>query len=169
MGTIGVGNRGLSVMNTFLKTGQAEMAAVCEVYGVRMDRALQAAPNAKGYADHRKLLEDQTLDAVLIATPDHWHAQMVTDAAAAGKDIYVEKPLCRTREEGPRMVRAVRVANRICQVGMQQRSGSLWLEAKRKFFDTGRIGKILKADTIWHASGAAVVRPVVHEMPSNLD
>ncbi len=169
MGTIGVGNRGYGVMNTFLKVGGVEMAAVCDVYGVRLDRARQAAPEAKSYTEHRKLLEDTSLDAVLIATPDHWHEQMVLDAAAAGKDIYVEKPLCRRREEGPRMVRAVRLANRICQVGMQQRSGSLWREAKQKYFDSGRLGRLLKVDSIWHAGSATASRPMVTEKPSNLD
>jgi predicted dehydrogenase len=136
-----------------------EAAAVCDVYGVRLDRAQQAAPGAKEYTEYRKLLEDQTLDAVLIASPDHWHHRMAIDAFAAGQDVYLEKPLCLKREEAPQMVRAARVANRVCQVGMQQRRGSLWLEAKQKFFDSGKIGKLLKVDAVWHAGSGGGKRP----------
>jgi predicted dehydrogenase len=170
LGAIGLGNRGMGVMGIFQRSGQVDVRAVCEVYGVRLDRAQQAAGGAKGFTDHRKLLDDKTLDAVLIATPDHWHAPMAIDAFGAGKDVYIEKPLCRTREEGPAMIRACRVADRICQVGMQQRSGSLWLQAKREIFDTGRMGKLLKVDTIWHSGpGGGTPRDYVAQKPDNLD
>ncbi|MFK5151159.1 Gfo/Idh/MocA family protein, partial [Klebsiella pneumoniae] len=88
------------------------------------------------------LLEVKELDAVLIATPDHWHAQTAIDAMNAGKDVYVEKPLTRTIEEGPLIVKAARINNRVCQVGMQQRSGKDYLEAKEKYVKSGRLGKV---------------------------
>ncbi|MDX2269092.1 MAG: Gfo/Idh/MocA family oxidoreductase [Bryobacter sp.] len=174
LGAIGLGNRGKNVMGIFQRTGQVEVGAVCEVYGVRLDEAQQLARGAKPFRDHRALLEEQSLDAVLIATPDHWHAEMAMDAFAAGKDVYIEKPLCRTRAEGPKMIRACRVADRICQVGMQQRSGGLWLCAKREVFDRGRLGKVLKVDTIWHSGpgglqSGGLPRGYVAERPSNLD
>ena len=100
------------------------------------------APGAKGFNEHRRLLESKDVDAVLIATPDHWHAGCAIDALNAGKDVYVEKPLTLKIEEGPAIVKAARVNNRICQVGMQQRSGSHYLEAKEKFFKSGKLGKI---------------------------
>ncbi|HBY58291.1 MAG TPA: gfo/Idh/MocA family oxidoreductase, partial [Solibacterales bacterium] len=80
------------VMGTFIRTTQVNVTAVCDVYAERVDRALQNAPGAKGFGDHRKLLELKELDAVLIATPDHWHALTAIDALNAGKDVYVEKP-----------------------------------------------------------------------------
>jgi predicted dehydrogenase len=89
----------------------------------------------------------------LIGTPDHWHAPIAIDALNAGKDVYVEKPLTRTIEEGPRMVKAARVNDRICQVGMQQRSGKHYLQAKREYFDSGKLGKITLARTWWHGNG----------------
>ena len=81
------------------------------------------------------------VDAVLIGVPDHWHAAVAIDALNAGKDVYVEKPLTLKIEEGPPIVKAARVNNRICQVGMQQRSGKHYLEAKREYMDTGQAGQ----------------------------
>ena len=82
---------------------------------------MQANPKAVGFTDHRKLLESKEINAVLIATPDHWHAQCAMDALNAGKDVYCEKPLTLKIEEGPAIVKAARVNDRVCQVGMQQR------------------------------------------------
>jgi predicted dithiol-disulfide oxidoreductase (DUF899 family) len=98
----------------------------------------------------RKLLALSGLDAVLIATPDHWQKDFVIDALNAGKDVYVEKPLTRRGEEGPEIVRAARVNNRVCQVGMQQRSGEIYLEARERFVQSGKIGKISHVECVWH-------------------
>nr|MCU0245191.1 Gfo/Idh/MocA family oxidoreductase [Bryobacter sp.] len=73
LGLIGAGGRGYYVMTAFQKNKEVDVKAVCDVYMTRTDKALSVAPNAKGYQDHRKLLEQKDLDAVLIATPDHWH------------------------------------------------------------------------------------------------
>ena len=132
LGLIGAGGRGRGVMGTFIKTSQVNVTAVCDVFSERIDQAQTAAPGAKGFADHRNLLEGKTADAVLIATPDHWHTEIAIDALNAGKDVYVEKPLTLTIEEGPRIVRAARVNNRICQVGMQQRSGQHYIQAREE-------------------------------------
>jgi predicted dehydrogenase len=171
LGVIGCGGRGLSDMRDFQKNPAVEVTAVCDVYGVQIDQALSNAPRAKSYADHRKLLEQKELNAVLIATPDHWHAACTIDALNAGKDVYVEKPLTLTIEEGPRIVKAARVNDRICQVGMQQRSGRHYLKAKQEYFDTGRLGKITLARTWWHGNGAHLRRAPVSlsQKPSNLD
>ena len=75
------------------------------------------------------------------------------DALNAGKDVYVEKPLTLKIEEGPQIVKAARVNNRICQVGMQQRSGKHYLEAKHEYLDTGKLGKVTLARTWWHGNG----------------
>ena len=171
LGLIGCGGRGVGVMGTFQKSERVNVTAVCDVYAERIDRAIQRAACAKGYGDHRKLLESKDVDAVLIATPDHWHAGTAIDALNSGKDVYVEKPLTLTIEEGPRIVKAARVNNRICQVGMQQRSGSHYLQAKEEYIKSGKLGKITLARTWWHGNGAHLQKAPASlaQKPSNLD
>ena len=153
LGLIGCGERGRGDMGKFRQIRQRGCGG-----GLRhlrrpdRHRRKQVAPNAKSFTDHRKLLEMKEVDAVLIGVPDHWHAAIAIDALNAGKDVYVEKPLTLKIEEGPPIVKAARVNNRICQVGMQQRSGKHYLEAKREYFDTGKLGKITLARTWWHGN-----------------
>ncbi|MCL5742836.1 MAG: Gfo/Idh/MocA family oxidoreductase, partial [Acidobacteria bacterium] len=80
LGVIGVGNRGTHVMGLFQKNPEVEVRAICDVYGVRIDKAQQKAPNAKGIPDHHRLLELKEVDAVLIAAPDHWHHDLASAA-----------------------------------------------------------------------------------------
>jgi predicted dehydrogenase len=171
LGLIGAGGRGSYVMGVFQKTTQVNVTGVTEVWAERRDKALSTAPGAKGFVDHRKMLEMKELDAVLIATPDHWHAGITIDALRAGKDVYVEKPLTLKIEEGPEIVKAARVNNRVCQVGMQQRSGAHYLQAKKEYIDSGKLGKITLARTWWHGNGAHLMKapPVLQSLPSNLD
>ncbi|HSB14158.1 MAG TPA: Gfo/Idh/MocA family oxidoreductase [Bryobacteraceae bacterium] len=169
LGLVGCGGRGRSVMGTFIETGSVQVDAVCDIYGDRIDRALQKAAGATSHRDHRKLLEMKELDAVLIATPDHWHALTAIDALNAGKDVYVEKPLTLKIEEGPEIVKAARVNNRICQVGMQQRSGPHYIQAKEEYIKAGKLGKITLARTWWHGNGAHLMKAPMAEKPSNLD
>lgn len=169
LGVVGTGGRGTYVMTLFQKNSDVEVRALCDVYPVRMDEAQQKAPGAKGFGDHRKLLELKEVDAVLVGSPDHWHKDHAVDAMNAGKDVYVEKPLCRTMDEGPLMVKAARVNERVCQVGIQQRSGLVYQEAKQRFIDSGEIGKVAHIDAVW-PSGAPRPLPVKPaEKPSNLD
>ncbi len=171
LGVIGYGNRGANMMSQFQKNSIVNVAAICDVYSQRVDEGLQAAPGARGFTDHRKLLDEAGVDAVLIATPDHWHAGTVIDSANAGKDIYVEKPLTLRIEEGPEIVKAVRVNERVCQVGMQQRSGRHYLRAKQEYFDSGKLGKITMARTWWHGNGFHLRKAPValQTLPSNLN
>lgn len=171
MGLIGAGDRGRHVMGRFLNNSFVQLGAVCDVYSQQIDITKQKSPEAKSFNDHRKLLELREIDAVLIATPDHWHATTAIDALNAGKDVYVEKPLTRTPEEGPPIVKAARVNNRICQVGMQQRSGKHYLQAKAEYFDTKKLGKITLARTWWHGNGYHLRRAPesLQTLPSNLD
>lgn len=152
MGLIGCGSRGVGVMNGFLKVGDVDVTALCDVYGAQFDRARQSAAKAKTFGDHRQLLESKDLDVVLVAVPDHWHLTVAVDALNAGKDVYVEKPLTLKIEEGPAIVKAARLNKRVCQVGMQQRSGQHYLQAKREYFDTRRLGKITLVRTWWHGN-----------------
>lgn len=171
LGVIGCGSRGVSDMDTFLKLGEVDVTALCDVYGTHLDRAKQQASGAKTFADHRRLLEMKDLDAVLIAVPDHWHRAITIDALNAGKDVYVEKPLTLTIDEGPAIVKAARANNRICQVGMQQRSGRHYLQAKQEYFDTRKLGKITLARTWWHGNGFHLRRAPasLQTRPADLD
>ncbi len=171
LGLIGCGGRGMSVTGAFQKNAAIQVSAVCDVYGVHVDRAQQRAPGAAGFTDHRKLLAHQPLDAVLIGTPDHWHAAIAIDALNAGKDVYIEKPLTLKIEEGPEIVKAARVNERICQVGMQQRSGPHYIQARDEIVRAGKLGKITLARTWWHGNGAHLRQapPALQTKPSNLD
>ena len=171
LGMIGCGSRGQHDAGQFLKAGKVEITALCDVYSQQIDKAKSFAPAAKTFKEHRKLLELKEVDAVLIATPDHWHAETTIDALNAGKDVYVEKPLTLTVEEGPKIVKAARINERVCQVGMQQRSGQHYLQAKREYLDTGKLGKITLARTWWHGNSFHLRRAPasLQQKPSNLD
>lgn len=169
LGVIGTGQRGTYVMTVFQKNADVEVRAVCDVYAVRVDMAQQKAPGAKGFADHRQLLELKEVDAVLVGAPDHWHKALAIDAMTAGKDVYCEKPMCRKREEAPEMVKAARVNSRILQIGLQQRSGPIYLEPKEKFVTSGAIGKISHIDAVWHTGIPRPLPTEPAEKPSNLD
>ncbi|MGC8794237.1 MAG: Gfo/Idh/MocA family protein [Bryobacteraceae bacterium] len=171
LGVIGCGERGRGDMRIFLKQPGVQAVAVCDIYGDMVDRAQQMAPGAQAFTDHRKLLEVKEVDIVLIATPDHWHARITIDALNAGKDVYVEKPLTLKIEQGPEIVKAARVNERICQVGMQQRSGPHYVQAKQEYIDTGRLGKITLARTWWHGNQYHLRRAPerLRQKPSNLD
>ena len=171
LGLIGCGDRGTYVMTVFQKNSSVDVKAVCDVYGERIDQARGKAPAATSFNDHRKLLEMKELDAVLIATPDHWHAGTAIDALNAGKDVYVEKPLTLRIEEGPRIVKAARVNDRVVQVGMQQRSGPHYIRARDEYFRTGKLGKITMARTWWHGNGYHLRKAPesLQSQPSNLN
>ena len=169
LGLIGAGDRGQYVLSLFQKTGDVDVRAICDVYSQRIDKTLEQAPGAKTFGDHRKLLDERGLDAVLIATPDHWHKATAIDALNAGKDVYVEKPLTRLREEGPEIVRAARVNQRVCQVGMQQRSGEIYLEARERFVKSGLLGQITHVNCIWHSGPAQALPAEPAQKPANLD
>lgn len=171
LGVIGCGDRGRHDMAMFQKDPAVNVAALCDIYGDQIDRARETAPQAQSFSDHSKLLEMKEIDAVLIATPDHWHTAIAIDALNAGKDVYVEKPLTLTIREGPRIVRAARVRKRICQVGMQQRSGKHYLQAKQEYMDTERLGKITLVRTWWHGNSFHLRRAPasLQTKPPNLD
>ena len=142
MGFIGVGGRGREVMRSFVKRRDIEIRALCDVNRLHLQEAVKiSGREAALYGDHHELLARDDVDAVMVATPDHWHAIITIDACAAGKDVYVEKPLALCIEEGRRMVEAARKHGRIVQMGTQQRSGVHYLQA-RQVVREGRIGKV---------------------------
>ena len=170
LGVIGSGDRAQQVMTHFLKEAEIEIVAICDVYE---KNALQAKEKAGGKAtmmgDHKALLATKDVDAVLIATPDHWHAAIAVDACNAGKDVYVEKPLTWAWQEGRKVVEAVKANKRVLQVGLQQRSGTHYAEAKKEFVDSGKLGKISYVRTYWHGNGYHLRKPNFTEQPAGLD
>ena len=153
LGVIGSGGRGTYVMGAFQKDPAVRVASICDVYEPNLEKALSIAAKAQGSSpkairNYRQILEDKNIRAVLIATPEHWHHRMALDALAAGKDIYVEKPLCQTPEQGVELVRAERMSKSIVQVGMQRRSYDLYLEG-RKIVADGTLGKVRMVRSWW--------------------
>ncbi|MEO7652037.1 MAG: Gfo/Idh/MocA family oxidoreductase, partial [Bryobacteraceae bacterium] len=147
-GIIGAGGRGRYLTGEFKEIG-AEMAAVCDIYEPNLQEGLKtASAGAKSFSDYKKLLEDKTMDAVIVATPDHWHARMVIDAVEAGKDVYVEKPMAHTIPEGFDVINAVRRTKRVVQVGTQRRSAELFQEAK-SIMDSGQVGDVKLVTSHW--------------------
>ena len=153
LGVIGSGSRGTFVMTVFQKDPALRVAAICDVYEVNLENAVSTASKAPGtrpkiYRNYKELLADKDIHAVLIATPEHWHAQMVLDALAAGKDVYVEKPLCHTPEEGAQLVEAEKRTKQIIQVGMQRRSYDLYLDGA-KLVANGTLGNVRMVRSWW--------------------
>jgi predicted dehydrogenase len=173
LGLIGCGSRGRGDLGNFIATDTVNVTALCDVYetNIGLAKAGAKSASAQGFADHRRLLEVKDLDAVLIGVPDHWHSRIAIDALNAKKDVYVEKPLTLKIEEGPDVVKAARVNNRICQVGMQQRSGQHYLQAKAEYMDTNKLGKITLVRTWWHGNTYHLRKapPSLATQPSNLD
>jgi len=148
VGIIGPGGRGKYLMGVFKEFG-ADLGAVCDVYQANLEAGLKlATPGAERYKDYRKLLENKSLDAVIVSTPDHWHAQMAIDAVHAGKDVYVEKPMAHKIEEGFAMIDAVRQTKRVLQVGTQRRSAEMFLEGKR-IMESGQLGEVHLVTSDW--------------------
>ena len=146
---IGSGGRGRFLTAEFKEIG-VEMAAVCDVYEPNLAAGLRvASTGAKSFDNYKRLLDDKSLQVVVIATPDHWHARMAIDAVEAGKDVYVEKPLAHAIDEGFAIVDAVKRTGRIVQVGMQRRSYEVFQEAKQ-LMGTAEIGEVRHVNAWWY-------------------
>jgi predicted dehydrogenase len=142
LGFIGLGNRGDQVLDGFLQHQGAEVVAICDLYQPYLDfAAKKIGGSPKQFKDYRKLLELKDVDAVVISTPDHWHAFQTIHACQAEKDVYVEKPLSLCVQEGRRMVEAARRHKRVTQVGLMRRSAPLMKEAA-ELVRGGGIGKV---------------------------
>jgi len=164
VGFIGVGNRGTQLLRLFMAQPDCEVAALCDLYEPYLLRDYSKVDkrytegflgkegriprmgekfsnNVARYGDYRKLLEDRTIDAVCIATPDHWHALQTIDAINAGKDLYVEKPMTATIYEGRSMVNALAGSKQIASVGLNRRGNTLYQKLAREMH-SGKLGKI---------------------------
>jgi predicted dehydrogenase len=162
VGFIGYGLIGKQHVHTFKKQPDVDLVAVADVYQPRVEEGVaDCGPRAKGYGDFRRLLDNKDVQAVVISTPDHWHALMTILACVAGKDVYVEKPLTLFVREGRWMVNAARRFNRVVQVGTQQRSAAHYVTAL-KLIREGHLGKI-------HTARAGAFRNVMPGFGRPLD
>ena len=142
VGIIGAGGQGSGVWKRFLQQPDVNAGAVCDVYKPHLERgAAMAKSKVKGYKDFRKLLEQKDLDAVIVATPDHWHCLPTIMACQAGKDVYVEKPLALTVAKAGSWCGRRGKYNRVVQTGSQQRSGTHYARAV-EVIRGGKLGKI---------------------------
>jgi predicted dehydrogenase len=155
MGVLGSGGRAQYLLDLFSQNPSVGIVAVCDVYEPHREKTLRkASPDAKGYLDYREVLDLKDIDAVIIGSPDHWHQPMLVDAVRAGKDVYLEKPIMHSIEEGLEMVRAVEETKRIVQTGTQQRSWEHYLLGKH-LVDSGKLGKVTFVYTYWYQNYAA--------------
>lgn len=132
VGCIGLGTRGGDLINAVVAVPNVKVVAVCDVYGPHRQKGVERSrnPQVKTYVDYRDLLADPNVEAVVIATPDHWHCQIVLDAVKAGKDIYCEKGFTRTLAEAKRMRDALKTSKVVFQLGHQARQATCALQAK---------------------------------------
>lgn len=168
LGSIGTGTRGRMVTGFFKTHPDCEIVAACDVRRTRLDQAVQEiGGGVQGYGDYRRVLERKDVDAVLVATPDHWHGRIVAEACAAGKDVYVEKPLTHSIEDAVMAVEAATKHHRVAQLGVQQRSGRHFQEAATLVQD-GLLGKVTHAVLIQPGSYSQLVAPA-EAPPADLD
>jgi predicted dehydrogenase len=148
-GFIVVGVMGSANLEEALAHG-VEVKAVCDVYQPHLEKAgamvASTGQKAKEIKDFREILADKSIDLVCISTPDHWHPYMMVEACKAGKDVYVEKPICVVIDEGIKMVEAARKYNRVVQAGTWQRSGQHFQKAC-EIVRSGQLGKVAFART----------------------
>jgi predicted dehydrogenase len=150
---IGCGGRGSSDAEAFTDYAQqnnnaCQIVAVCDVYEKRKKEQAEKY-NAKGLLDYREALALSDVDAVIVATPDHWHARIALEAMDRGKDVYLEKPMCHTTDEVKKLVETTRETKRIVQVGSQTTSADQWWKAKKAIAD-GMIGKMIMSQGSYH-------------------
>ncbi len=171
VGAIGTGGMGRADLRDFIRMGDVDVAAVCDVWDFNRTRAAEMSPGSpRSFSDFRRVLDLDEIDAVIVATPDHWHAPITIAACDAGKDVYVEKPLALTIEEGRKMVEAARRNKRVVQMGTQQRSGEHYQEVV-ELVQGGKLGKITRV-SCWNydnSSPRGIGDPPDSDPPPGLD
>jgi predicted dehydrogenase len=157
VGVIGVGGRGTDDAKNFTKygteKGACQIVAVADCYQKRINRAKDLLKINDGYLDYREILNRSDIDAVVIATPDHWHARIALEAMDHGKDVYLEKPMCHTIEEAHQLVNTVKETGRVLQVGSQTTSADQWWKAKKAIAD-GMIPSVPSMPTVSSVSAS---------------
>jgi predicted dehydrogenase len=150
VGVVGTGGRARSLMRQLEEIPGCQLVAVSDAYEPRMLEAAEiAGAGTAKHPDYRRLLDDKEIDAVLVGSPDHWHVPMTRDALAAGKDVYLEKPVSRTLEDGELLLKLVAGTRQVVQTGTQQRSWEHFRLGKQ-LVDSGMLGQITFVHTYWH-------------------
>src|SRR5262245_24522241 len=170
---IGIRSRGVDLARSFSKDENAEVVAVCDIDESLFGKPVKAVQDITGKGprtekDFRRLLDDKEIDAVAIATPDHWHALMTVLACQAGKDVYCEKPASHNLVEGRRMVQASRKYQRVVQLGTQRRSAPHVKEAV-DHVQSGALGKVSLARAWIHQKRTIDVSGSPGPVPAGVD
>lgn len=173
VGMMGTGGRALGLVETFAKNPECEIVALADVDSRKFGPALEVIEKAHGKAptttgDFRRLIDDKSIDALVVGTPDHWHAIPTILACLAGKDVYVEKPDGNNIVEGQRMVAAMKKHNRIVQMGSQHRSTKR-LQSALEFVKTGALGRCLVAKAWESTPQGSIGRPADSAPPAEVD
>src|SRR5882757_5226730 len=146
---IGLGARGTEHMNLLLQhranKPDIEVLALCDVYQKRLKLGSEKFPAAKTYLHHQEILQRSDIDVIFTATPDHWHAPLTLSAMESGKDVYVEKPMTHTVEEGKTVMHRARDLKRIVQVGVQGLSWNRWPKI-HGIIKSGMIGQVVEVE-----------------------
>ncbi len=161
-GIIGTGTEGCDLLRATRRVPGIECVAAADLYDTRHVSAKEVlGRNIDTTREYRRLLDRKDIDAVIVATPDHWHRPLVVEAAEAGKDVYCEKPMSHTVEDGFAMIEAVQKHNRICQIGSQRVSSILYAKAK-EIWDSGRLGTVDTIEAVWdrNTDSGAWVYPI---------
>ncbi|MCP4510440.1 MAG: Gfo/Idh/MocA family oxidoreductase [Fuerstiella sp.] len=173
VGIIGAGGRAMSLINSFSSNASVDVVAIADLDANRLPKGLAAAEKnqqhrPRGEGDFRRLIDDNTIDAVVIGTPDHWHAIPTILACQAGKDVYVEKPDGHNIVEGMRMVAAMRKHKRIVQMGSQHRSTKR-LQTAIEFVKSGKLGRCVVAKAWESSKQGAIGFPPDGTPPAGVD
>jgi predicted dehydrogenase len=173
VGIIGVGGRAMDHMTCFnpgpnemwagmpqfkvARVTGGQIVAVADVFEPHLDRAVEkVGPETAKFHDYRKLLDEKDIDAVIIASPDHWHKKMLIDAVEAGKDVYVEKPVTYSVEEGPEEIQTVEKTGRMVQTGTQHHSWAHYIQGKA-IVDSGALGTVRLIESYWYLNYSGIV------------
>ena len=162
IGMIAAGSRSHQLLEALKKVPGTEVVGVCDAYTGRVQRAIERTDSrAKDYGRYERILEDPSIDAVTIGTPDHWHRQMVLEALRAGKDIYCEKPLTFTVDEGLEIADAAERAGKIVQVGSQTISSD-GTKKLREWVRSGKLGQVtmIRAANNRNSAGGSWIYPI---------
>ncbi len=150
VGAIGTGSRCQYLLSVLNKVGGNEIVAVCDVYEPhRQEAKAKFTHDASEHEDYQEVLARKDIDAVVIGTPDHWHVPITIAAVQSGKDVYCEKPVTHTIEEGDGLIKAVQESQRVVQTGTQQRSWAHYQQAK-EIINSGGIGQVTFVRTYWY-------------------
>jgi predicted dehydrogenase len=169
---VGAGRRGTGVANNMCKTGRAELRAICDLLGDRRQRAAEILNGGKVFetANIEDIAARSDIDAVIVATPDHLHRQHATAILNTKKHLYLEKPISVNYEDGMAISKAVEAAGVVCQIGTQQRSGSLFQRAKEEYFgDSDKLGDIAFVRSAWSDFAWQRRSPKPRPKPAELD